>query len=102
MKSLILLIVVALLAGCSTLVNPSTPVGMFILSDAKAASDLAKANKDTAGVQCYDFIAADIDANTPGSLSGILYLNEVKRTALVKGAGLATACGGVLPLMVAP
>ena len=102
MNKLLLISAVALLAGCNTILTaPTTPLGKFILSDAQAASALAKTNNDAAAQKCYDYIATDI-SNQAVFTPGLLYLNELKRTAATSNANLGAACGGVLPLVIAP
>lgn len=107
-----LILVVAVLAalaclvtGCTTpIANPlTTAVNNFTLKDAQACSAWSKLNNDTAGQKCCDYIAAQVAAaNAAPSAPGVLYLNEVKRTQFITGTGLAQACGGVLPLVIAP
>lgn len=95
-------IVVALLFGCAgPIVNSNTPLGKFTLQDAQGASALAKQRGDVAGQKCYDYIAESLAAAAAVPFTpGLLYLNELRRTAAEATNGLAAACGGVLPITV--
>lgn len=101
MKKTFLICALMALAGCSGLITKDTALGRITIDDAKAASALATASNDAAAAKCYDFISNSI-SSAPSFTPGLLYLNEVKRTAAANGQNLAAACGGVLPIVVAP
>lgn len=101
MKKLLFIIVLLALTGCFGLVTKETALGRLTIDDAKAASALAAASNDAAAVRCYDFISNSINS-APGFTPGLLYLNEMKRTAAANGQALASACGGVLQIVIAP
>ncbi len=101
MKYIAIVLSIAL-SGCALpIASSNTPLGKFTLQDAQGASALAKQNGDTAGQKCYDYIASAVEAAGAVPFTpGLLYLNEIRRTAANSTAGLATACAGVLPIVV--
>lgn len=94
----------AMLSGCAAgvpITSQNNPIGAFTLQDAQGASKLAQQRGDATGQKCYDYIASAIEATAAVPfMPGLLYLNEVRRTAASATQGLAAACGGVLPIVV--
>ncbi len=101
MKKIFVICALFALSGCAGFVTKDTPIGQLTMADAKAASALATASNDAVAAKCYDYISNGI-SNAPNFTPGLLYLNEVKRTAAASSQNLAAACGGVLPLVIAP
>lgn len=89
-----------------TTIKYTSRFAQFSNKDAKKAGDLARSENTPASLrraQCYDYIASqteptDADTDVPG----LLYLNEEKYAAQSQEVNLGTACGGVLPLVIAP
>ena len=71
-----------------------------------AASALAKQENTSASLiraKCYDYIAAQTAPTADsGATKGLLYLNELKFSVAGQETNLGAACGGVLPLVIAP
>lgn len=101
-KRLLVGAVLMALTGCNAIPLKDDPIKQLTLADAQNASALAKAAGDAAGQKCYDYIVGEIQAAGSGGTCGLLCLNETKRSSVTSSANLGQACGGVLPLVVAP
>ena len=100
MKLTVLLLCVAALTGCAAI--EKSPVGQLTLADAQTASSMAKQAGYAKGQACYDYIATQLQATSNQGTCALLCLNEAKRTFVTSSNNIGTACGGVLPLVVAP
>jgi TPR repeat protein len=91
-----------MLCACNVIPLKNNPIAQLTLADAQNASSMAAAANDTKAKICYDYIAAQITSDSAGGLCGVLCINELKRSSVTASSNLGQACGGVIPLVVAP